>query len=204
MTQAKQLGRERIVTRVKQSSQPAPSGGVTSSITLPALPTSTSPMAHLSSTHPPHPNCPRPLQPFPPAATELYRTPPKDQTTPRNRPYLRARATPGGTAHEASPPGRAPARHRSHPRVPGLPLALRGIYVPLATPHLLAPVARGSPRPQPLPTWPPRQCLALLMQWRRQGDRVESGAAVGSRRSAARGKGAGFLPARLAVRRGGR
>ena len=155
-------------------------------------------MAHLSSTHPPHPNCPRPLQPFPPAATELYRTPPKDQTTPRNRPYLRARATPGGTAHEASPPGRAPARHRSHPRVPGLPLALGGIYGALPLPiSLLLSLASSPPRP-------PRQCLALLMQWRRQGDRVESGAAVGSRRSAARGKGAGFLPARLAVRRWGR
>ena len=162
MTQAKQLGRERIVTRVKQSSQPAPSGGVTSSITLPALPTSTSPspMAHLSSTHPPHPNCPRPLQPFPPAATELYRTPPKDQTTPRNRPYLRARATPGGTAHEASPPGRAPARHRSHPRVPGLPLALRGICGGMPLPISLLLSLASSP---PLPTSPVTQCFALLM-----------------------------------------
>jgi len=95
MTQAKQLGRERIVTRVKQSSQPAPSGGGHEL----HHPTGA---AHLSSTHPPHPNRPRPLQPIPPAATELYRTHPKDQNTLQNHQYLRARATPGGTAHEAS------------------------------------------------------------------------------------------------------
>jgi hypothetical protein len=134
-----------------------------------------------------HPHGHRP----PPVATELYRIAPRnDQTTPRNRSHLRARATPGGTAHEA-PPGLPPsrsrtARHRFPPtpvwrprpapdtsgylRAPATPhLLLRSSTLLLSRHHHLASVCR------------------LLMQWRRQGNRGEGKSSPGAAQRCGRG-----------------